>query len=168
MYRYKLGVAIFILLSLALLLASACTEQSCPELDGRAPSFSLSSLSGETAKLEDYRGKTVILNFWQTTCVYCKLQMPLLQEISDKYSSADVVVLAVNVGESAQRVQGYIDETGYKFTFLLDENRRSAQTYCIPALPFNVFIDKEGVIRNAKLGAFSSLAEIENYLKSFN
>jgi peroxiredoxin len=94
--------------------------------------------------------------------------MPLLQEISDKYSGADIMVLTINVGENIDRVQDYIDKTGYSFTVLLDKDSKVNQKYCVPAFPANVFIDKEGVIRNSKLGAFSNLAEIEDYLQSFN
>jgi peroxiredoxin len=164
MHKYKFILIILI----ALFTFSACAEQTCPEMNGQAPAFSLNTLDGKTAKLEDYLGKTVILNFWQTTCTYCKLQMPLLQNISDKYSQDNLVVLAVNVRESTERVKGYIDNAGYSFTVLLDKDAKINQKYCVPAFPANIFIDKQGLIRNAKLGAFQDTAEIEDYLKSFN
>lgn len=136
-------------------------------LNAKAPDFSLSNMEGQFVKLKDYTGKTVILNFWQINCGWCEFEMPFLQTIYDKYSGYNLAVLAVNVAEDAKRVKSYISEAGYTFTVLMDEKAKINNLYCVPAFPATIFIDKDGLIRGANLGAFQSEEEIEAYLQTF-
>ncbi len=157
---------VLLLLSL-LIVITACAEQECPKLNARAPEFSLNNLEGQTVKLKDYAGKTVILNFWQIACGWCEFEMPFLQDIYDKYSMYSLDVVAVNIAEDTKRVKAYIEDAGYTFTVLLDENAKVSNMYCVPALPATIFIDEDGLIRSAKPGAFQSGEEIEAYLQTF-
>ena len=149
-----------------LLFLVGCKAPDCPKLDAPAPIISVKALDGKIVKLSDYKGKTVILNFWQTTCTWCNYQMPFLQTIYDKYSEGGLVILAVNVAESLDKVKAYLQNTGYTFTILLDENAQTKIQYCVPAFPATIFINKNGIIRNAKLGAFQNIKELEEYLKT--
>ena len=118
-----------------------------------APDFSLTDLDGNTVSLSDYRGqKNVYINFWASWCGPCKLEMPDIEAIHREYQDKDLVVLAVNVGESSKAVEKYIDINGFSFTALLDPDMKVSKLYKVNSIPVSVFIDKEGKIRNQRVG----------------
>ncbi|WP_187296336.1 TlpA family protein disulfide reductase [Tepidibacter mesophilus] len=115
-----------------------------------APSFTIKNLNGEDVSLSDYEGKIVIINFWATWCGYCDKEMPDLQRIYKE--NEDLVVLAVDVKESKDQVQSYIDNGNYDFPVLLDENGETAITYLVSAFPTSYFVDKNGILLGAVQG----------------
>jgi thiol-disulfide isomerase/thioredoxin len=122
-----------------------------PELGSSAPNFELNSLSGELTSLEQFRGRPVLINFWATWCGPCRLEMPLLQEYQAEYDS-EVVVMAVNVGESAEDVQAFVDEMALDLTVLLDEGNSVEKMYQVRGLPSTFFVNADGIIRFAHIG----------------
>lgn len=109
-----------------------------------APDFKLKDLDGKEVSLSDFKGKKVLINFWQTTCPYCVKEMPDLDAISKE--NEDVEVLAVDVMEDQKIVKDYIDKGGYGFKVLLDTTGEIARQYLVPAFPTTYAIDAEGVI----------------------
>ena len=109
-----------------------------------APDFTLINMSGEEVKLSDYRGKLIYLNFWATWCGYCDQEMPDLQALN--IENDDMVVLAVNVREDKELVQSYLDEGGYDFPVLLDEEGEIATKYLVAGMPTTYFINSEGIL----------------------
>jgi hypothetical protein len=71
-----------------------------------------------------------------------------LEELHQKKS--DLVILSVGSKEGTNVVQGYVDESGIPYPVLLDKDRSLNQLYQVFAIPTELFIDAEGVIR-AKL-----------------
>lgn len=63
----------------------------------RAPDFTLTDSEGREIKLSDYRGQTVLLNFWASWCPPCKVEMPYMQDFYEKHQDEDVIILAVNM-----------------------------------------------------------------------
>ncbi|MGB9679327.1 MAG: TlpA family protein disulfide reductase [Thermoanaerobacteraceae bacterium] len=131
-----------------------------------APDFKLKAVNGKTISLSDFRGKKVILNFWATTCPYCKAEMPALNQFLKNHEK-DTVILAIDLGESVSKVQQYLDGKGYIFTVLLDQDLNTAYDYKVQFIPMSYFIDKDGVIRAISNGAMS-YDEIEEYFKSIS
>lgn len=146
----------------------ACTEQTCPQLDKPAPDFTLEDLNGTEINLSDYLGQNVILNFWATWCGYCRMQLPYLEDVYERYSSSGLTVLAINAMESHDQAEDYIEKQGFTFPVLLDRNGTVNQMYCVPALPATMFIDSEGIVKFGKAGAFSSVEDLENSLSYFD
>lgn len=121
-----------------------------------APDFVLSDINGKQIKLSDYRGKTVLLNFWATWCPPCKAEMPHMEKLYNKYKKDGFEILAVNVTTSEKNrnnVDQFIEDYGLTFTVPLDENGKVFQDYGIMAYPTSFFIDSDGVIRKKVLGA---------------
>jgi len=113
-----------------------------------APDFELQALDGTTVRLSDLQGKPVLLTFGATWCPDCLAEAPLLEELHQKYP--DLIVLAVDSKEGVDIVQNYVDEFGITHRILLDEDGSVSQLYQVFAIPTELFIDADGIIR-AKL-----------------
>lgn len=137
-----------------------------PQVGKLAPDFKLQSLDGQTVSLGDFRGNPVLINFWATWCPPCRFEMPFLQEIYEdkEWSDKGLVILAIDIGENPSVVKEFMESFGLSFTVLLDTNQDVALEYNIRAIPTTFFIDKDGIIQDIKVGAFSSKTEIERRL----
>jgi peroxiredoxin len=163
----KKVVAISAIVTLAALMLASCGTPSCPEIGGQAPNFTLETVQGESLSLSDFQGKPVIINFWSTRCGPCVIEMPIIQEVYDKQPNQGLVVLAINVSDSAMTAKDFVTSQGFTFAVLLDPGAKVFQRYCLPqAIPITLFIDGEGTIKAAKIGAFQTLGEIESMVES--
>jgi len=132
----------------------------------RAPDFTLPTIDGKEISLSQFRGKAVMVNFWESSCSACASEMPDIQAVFDTWSRDDLEILAVNVGERAAFVQSFIDSKGLTFPALLDLDQAVSNMNQISTIPTTFFIDADGIIKRIKSGRFMSQTEIENMLKS--
>ncbi|MFA6809405.1 MAG: TlpA disulfide reductase family protein [Eubacteriales bacterium] len=128
-----------------------------------AENFTLTDSNGNQVSLTDFRGKNVYINFWASWCGPCKSEMPDIQKISQEYKD-DLIVLAVNVGDSQNTVQDFITQNNYDFTVLLDTNMDVARQYQITTIPVSIFINKDGVIISKRIGAISE-SQMKSYIE---
>lgn len=144
---------------------SGCTpSEAAPEVGRRAPDFELSDLNGQSVSLSDFRGQQVLLNFWATWCGPCRFEMPFLEQVHREQSADGLVVLGVNIGETTEEVEQFAADFGLSFTVLLDSDQQVALMYNVRSIPTTLLIDKDGIIRDRKIGAFATLGEIESDL----
>ncbi|MBI2935162.1 MAG: redoxin domain-containing protein [Chloroflexi bacterium] len=156
---------VLLLIVTALVIFAACRPAAAPGAGSQrnrvpAPDFSLERLDGQTVKLSDLRGRPVLLNFWTTWCLACKEEMPLLQAIHEEREKDGLVVLGVDLAERPAVVKQFMDENRLTFTTVLDRDNRVSATYGIRLIPTTVLVDRNGDIRDIKVGAFTSRAEI--------
>ena len=134
------------------------------EVGNLAPDFQLQNLDGQTVSLGNLQGKPVLINFWATWCPPCRDEMPYIQEIYEEWSDKELVVLAINIGESSSKVEEFIQSHNLSFTVLLDTKQDVAQRYNITGIPTTFFIDKDGIIQDKVIGPFQNKTQIENRL----
>jgi len=156
---------------LALALASsvvACTEppEVGIEVGNTAPDFTLQTVHGESITLSAFRGKIVVVNFWLTDCIGCTDELPHMQAVFDKWPDGELMVLAINVTESAAIVKEFVDSQGFTFPILLDRNGQVSMDYGGLGVPTTFFIDRKGIVRAIKHDAFLSPDEIESTVDS--
>lgn len=108
-----------------------------------APDFELMDMEGNTVKLSDFLGKKVLINFWATWCKFCVQEMPDLMKLQEAHKD-DLVILFVNVGESKETVQKFIDEQKLSGTILLDEKKEVASLYGVDAYPTTFAVNEKG------------------------
>jgi len=106
-------------------------------------------------KLNEYRGKVVLLNFWAIWCKACRTEMPDLETAYQEYRDQGVVVLGVNVSESSGDITDYAQELGLTFPLLRDSEQKAMKTYNVKVLPTTFFIDQQGQLRHRQPGAMS-------------
>ena len=130
--------------------------------------FQLQSLEGNEVALSDFKGRPVMVNFWATWCGPCRAEMPYIQQLYEdpEWSGQGLVILAVNIGESAATVKRFMEENGLTFTVLLDSDTEVGKLYNAAFIPTTYFIDKDGIIQEIKTGSFAGKADIERVLRN--
>ncbi len=159
---YGLGILLVVLmLYLGLVTNSHKVTTSRLSPGKEAPDFTLKTLDGRSVSLKDYRGKVVLVNFWATWCPPCREEMPLFEEVYEKYREKGFEVLAVSTDSSKEAVTDFVKKYKLKFTVLFDD-ANVANIYGIQGLPTSFLIDREGKIVKVRLGKYK---EIEGDLK---
>jgi peroxiredoxin len=134
-------------------------------IGAKAPDFELKTLTGETVKLSNLKGKKVMLNFWATWCPPCKAEMPAMEQFS-KQMEKDVVILAVNIDPQLD-VKGFVEENKITFPIPLDVDDKVNGTYQVLSIPTTYFIDSKGLIQNKFIGEMKldDMKDFTNKLK---
>jgi len=140
------------------------TPGAAPRIGRPAPNFVLADYDGNAVRLSDFEGKVVFLNFWATWCTACEAEMPDMERLAAKYAD-DLVVVAVNRGESRGKAKNWSDARDLEsLVFLVDQRESISGTYSLPnGMPQSLFIDRQGFI-TAKIGGAQTFATMEqNY-----
>jgi cytochrome c biogenesis protein CcmG, thiol:disulfide interchange protein DsbE len=119
-----------------------------------APNAELVLVDGKRVHLADLRGQVVVLNYWATWCVPCRTELPLL----DGYFAAaskrgwPLKIFAVATEDSVPKYQ--LKKLFSVLSISPTDRIRGGPFANVDALPTNYVIDKSGVLRYAKAGAF--------------
>jgi peroxiredoxin len=141
-----LGRTSRILLGAALAVASwAATPAVAPS--GLAPDFTLRTMDGPNVRLQEQRGRVVMVNFWATWCGPCRQEMPQLNRLYEKYRGSGFVLLGVNVDDDAHKATELATKLGVRFPVLLDTDKAVSKRYDLATMPSTVIIDRDGTVR---------------------
>jgi len=137
----------------AILVIFTASSLASSSLEGQdAPDFVLRSATGENLRLSEYRGNVVMINFWATWCGPCRQEMPLLDELYERYQRVGFSLLGVNIDDDSRRAMKMVRELGVKFPVLFDENKEVSKLYKVDAMPVTILVDREGRIRHVHHG----------------
>jgi len=119
-----------------------------PLLGKSAPEFSLQNLSAQKKGLAELRGeKGAILFFWATWCTHCRTQLAQVNEKKQEFAAKNITLLLIDLGETPQQVQQYVDANGITFQVLLDQYGEAADRYSVAGIPTFVFVNAQGVVK---------------------
>src|SRR5229473_8436920 len=114
-----------------------------------APDLVLQDASGKTAKLEDYRGKVILLDFWATWCTGCKKEIPWFSEYQKTYGPKGFAVVGVSMDEGGWKVlRPFLAEHPVPYRMLLGDDA-TAKRYGAESLPDTFLIDRKGRVAAA-------------------
>lgn len=139
-----------------------------PIVDKTAPAFSLPGFSGNNISLDAYRGRPLIINFWTTWCGVCVHELPLFEKFYEQYND-QVKFIAVCSGKTEQTAKELIEKNAVTFPVVYDDGRKVAGIYQPPrprdtrriiAFPFTVFVNKDGTVVYARIGAFVTMDKL--------
>lgn len=116
------------------------------------PDFRRTDLHGEIHDLSDYRGQVVLLNFWASWCPPCVHEMPSMARLQERFADRPFRILAVNLGQSREAVEGFLQQVPVNFPVLLDEDKTEPKRWQVFAFPTSYLIDAEGNIRYGVAG----------------
>jgi thiol-disulfide isomerase/thioredoxin len=134
------------------LCAQAAAGELKPWAGGATPPLALRDLEGREHRLEDYRGKVVVLNYWATWCDPCRDEMPSMQRLGDRLAGKPFAILAVDYGEGAPRIKDFLNKVPVRFTVLLDRDLSTAGAWKVKVLPTSLVIGPDGKIRYSVVG----------------
>jgi len=118
-----------------------------------APRFNATATDGEKFSNVSIKGKVVLLEFWTTWCGFCAEEAPFVDRISREFAGKDLVILAVNVGESKKTVKKYLDLHPRNCKVVLTDDTNLAAMYAATVYPIYVAIDRDGNIAGTQRGA---------------
>jgi thiol-disulfide isomerase/thioredoxin len=115
--------------------------------------FTLKDLDGKNVKLESYKGKVVLLNFWATWCGPCKAEIPGFIELQEKYKDK-LTIVGYNVDDEAPKARAFATEYKMNYPVLLGESREDVQDAYGPiwGIPASFIISKDGKVCRKHLG----------------
>jgi peroxiredoxin len=150
-----------IALTFALLLFSmlAGAQQLRPWTGGATPPLALQDVAGKQYRLEDYRGKVVLVNFWATWCEPCREEMPSMNRLRASLAGRPFEVLAVNIAESESRIRRFTEQVPLAFTVLMDRDGAASRAWRARLLPASFLIGPDGRIRYFALGEIDWAAD---------
>jgi len=115
--------------------------------------------------LQDYRGKVVVINFWASWCKPCEQEAAELQAAWEQYRpTGQVVFLGVDYVDTEPEARVYLQKYGITYPNGPDMATRVSQLFRTTGVPETYFIDKNGVLRFAQIGPFTSLGEIQGQI----
>ena len=124
------------------------TAPDAPEKDGdEAPNITLTDQQGNTVTLEEFQGKTVVINFWASWCGPSYRELGMIQQAYEEYQD-EVHFLIVNTTsdsrETKEAADQFIADGGFTFPVYYDLDASAATEYSVISLPTTFFIDANG------------------------
>ncbi|MFN8412832.1 MAG: TlpA disulfide reductase family protein [Anaerolineales bacterium] len=165
-----------VLVALLALVGFGLNRASHPmaELNKPVPQFDLVFYEGyehnniKEMKLSDLQGKVVLINIWASWCKPCEQEAPDLQAAWDQYykDSNDVVFIGVDYVDTPKGANEYLGKFGITFPNAPDlQSNISSILNRQMGVPETYLIDREGVLRQVKIGPFSSVDEIKSFIE---
>lgn len=138
------------------LFAAALAAMALQAFAQPLPKLDLQDMQGGHHKLEDYKGKVIVLNFWATYCVPCVAELPLLNEMQKRYKDK-IIVLAASLDDELDRdkLQPFLHKhNADDLTLFIGASFETLEDFGLAQiLPGTIFIDAEGKIVGKVEGA---------------
>ena len=157
---------------------SASNQNIRPPNSVKAPDFTLASLEGDWVTLSDMKGNVILLNFWVTWCGPCKMEIPDLNKLQEKYQDKGFEVVGITLTSgSPEYISKFAENWGMNYKILTDirgnETEIVTNTYGqalgipISGVPTSFLIDRDGYIVKTYVGPRSERVfynDLKHYL----
>jgi peroxiredoxin len=139
---------------LCLLCAPLGILRAEPVAPAPAPHWALKDPDGNPVSSDQFKGKVVVLDFWATWCPPCKAEIPGYIELQKKYAADGLAIVGVSVDQDgAEVVKRFMKAYGINYTVVLGADSDIQDAYGgISGIPTTFIIDREGQIRDRKVG----------------
>ncbi len=141
------------LIALTLIFSCSCLAGDLLQPGQIAHPFTLDDVNGLPVSLQEtLNSGPTLLVFFRTDCSHCKIELPLLQKLSQEEAYAKLRILAVSVREKVDVVTSFIEEHGLTFPVVIDSTMKVTRTYGVPSIPRAFFLKRSGEL-NSTIGS---------------
>ncbi len=145
--RAPRGLAVAVLLGLMAGALPALAETPADLIGRTMPAFQGKGLVGHNLRSEEYVGDVVLMGFWASWCSDCREQLERLQVLHSTYRGAGLVVIGVNLDDSAADGRDAARAAGIQFPVLFDSTKEVSKRFALSDLPTLVLVDRAGRVR---------------------
>ena len=119
------------------------------------PDIETEALDGDAVPLRSLTGEPLVLNFWYSTCLPCRKEMPAFQQVHEELGPR-VRLIGINPLDGAERAQDFADEVGVTYELLRDPDGRATAGLGVARFPTTVFVAADGTVLDAEPGELSA------------
>lgn len=152
-----------------LLVVAGCGKEKEERLKigDQAPDFVINDMNDNPLHLAAWKGKPVILRFWDTECKYCRADTPVFNRYFEKYKEKGLKVVYINTGkESVDVVKNFVKDLGIPFPVVMQKGDEIATLFNVRIVPQTVIINPDQKIIAAILGGVGE-AELQELVAKF-
>lgn len=162
--RLRFTLLLFVIAVSCLIISGQA--DAAPRPGNPAPTFKVSSLSGQTISLDNYGGHVLILDFFATWCRPCRQSIPHLVEMNSKYGKQGLQILGLSVDEDGERlVKSFTEEFHVNYPVALAGDAATV-AYGVRSVPVMYVIDKKGAVAEIYRGSSTDMArKVEQSIK---
>lgn len=131
------------------------TLTQSPLIDEPAPDVNIRFLdSADEFRLDDYRGDIVVVNFWASWCLNCRVEHDALNAAAAGYAGLGVSFVGIAYQDRESASRAFLEELGRgdPYTYGVDQGSRVAVEFGVLGLPETFFVDRDGIIRGKVSG----------------
>ena len=157
----------FLVLAATLALIAFCAPIQIEEdsrIGQKAPEFTLPDFEGRPVSLSHYQGKVILLDFWASWCAPCVAELPVFQDLQERYNGDGFAVVGVNLSDQHPDIGGFLKEKNIRYTNLIGNETIERLYGPITGYPTTFIIDRDGTIREHYVGG-QPASVIENAVK---
>ena len=118
----------------------------------QAPNFKAQNLNGDEISVEDYRGKTIVLNFWASWCPQCEEELLMIEKVRLENEYDNVVFVAVAMNDTQDTISSIASELNLNYLLIADSQGDISRSYGVTAVPETFIISPDGVISGFHIG----------------
>ena len=133
-----------------------------------APDFALTSFSGKPISLDQFRGKTILVNFWASWCPPCQDEAPILAELERAQDPSQFVVLGIDVWDQDADANAFLQQHGLTYLNGADKNGTIAIDYGVSGVPETFFISPDGKLLGKFPGPLQSVQQVNRLLQQLS
>jgi cytochrome c biogenesis protein CcmG, thiol:disulfide interchange protein DsbE len=176
---FKMNKTLSGLFFAALLLAATVSISGCgkagPVTQANAPDVTFKDLQGSNLTLASLKGKVVVVNFWATWCAPCRVEIPMLMGVQQKYSSQGLTLLGVAMDDEGTKVvQPFVQTMKFNvggqpmtmnYPIVIGNDDISTKFGGMLGLPMTYLISRDGKVAKKYMGALTE-AELTKDIQS--
>jgi peroxiredoxin len=124
-----------------------------------APDFVVETLAGDTVRLADLRGQVVLINFWATWCLPCRVEMPGFQRVWEAYADRGFTIVGLSVDQGVRSdVHRWVEQRDLTFPIAFAPGSVVRTYGGANVLPTSILVDREGRIAHRVEGYYAEPA----------
>ena len=143
MIRHAVFAVVLLAAAAGLKASSAATE---------VPDISFSDEGGRTLRLADFKGRVVLLDFWASWCVPCRVSFPAIDALHKELGARGFSAVAINVDEQRKNADSFLEVRPHTMPVVFDPKGRAAEAFTLQAMPSTLILDRTGRVRFRHMG----------------